>query len=70
MKIIYDQNYDLLSIELRPGTLFVHGPSHQVNEHISITLDEHGAPGAITINQAAANITDPRTVEFKKIITL
>jgi uncharacterized protein YuzE len=70
MKIIYDQNYDILQIELRPGTVSARGPSHRVNEHISIALDENGAPGAITIEHAAANITEPGTIEFRKIITL
>ena len=70
MKIIYDQNCDSLWIELRPGTVWVRGPSHRVNEHISIALDEHGAPGAIHIDHAAANITEPGTIEFRKIITL
>jgi len=30
----------------------------------------HGAPGAIHIDHAAANITEPGTIEFRKIITL
>jgi uncharacterized protein YuzE len=67
--IIYDQNADHLTIELPLGVARSPGPTHRVNDHIRISLDEHGAPGAIHIDNAAQNVTEPGTIEFRKIIT-
>lgn len=42
MRITYDQNADALRIELRLATAAK--PSQRINDDISISLDEHGAP--------------------------
>jgi hypothetical protein len=70
MKIIYNQNCDSLWIELRPGTVWVTRPEPPGQRTYFDRPDEHGAPGAIHIDHAAANITEPGTIEFRKIITL
>jgi uncharacterized protein YuzE len=71
MRITYDQNCDAIFIDLQPGRLAAERPRiEKISDDIVIHRDAAGAPCSIQISNAARNVHEPGTIDFRKFITL